>query len=162
MSLTLLNPDPPGKSLSAAQFPGAGENGVFQFVRRIGAGLGVAPAIAVAGLAEHHDFEAVGPQRAVGDIDRDFQPLIRSAGGDIPVGNDDPAERIGRYQRHEGHCVERGVPEIGIDPQSEAAGGAGDRAIVHIDGGRIGRRAATRQQQGTKKGGQNSHRHGFP
>src|SRR4051794_36561379 len=54
-----------------AQLAGAGENGIFQLVRRVGAGLGILPDAATAGLAEHHHLQRVGPQRPVHDVDRD-------------------------------------------------------------------------------------------
>jgi hypothetical protein len=44
------------------EFACAGEDGVFQLVRRLRAGLGVLPGRAGAGLAEHHHLQAVGAQ----------------------------------------------------------------------------------------------------
>ena len=48
-----------------------------------------------------------------------------AAGRLIPVGDDQPTERIGRGERHEVDRVERAAPEIGVDPDPAAAAGVG-------------------------------------
>src|SRR3569623_1510919 len=60
-----------------AQLASAGQDGIFQLVRSIGAGHGIGPTAALAHLAEHNDLQRVGAQGAVHDVDGDFQTLIR-------------------------------------------------------------------------------------
>ena len=65
----------------------------------------------VARLVEHADVEAVGAQPRVEDVDGGLEPLVGLLGVHIPVGDDHPAEGVGRGQRHEGQGVQRGAAQ---------------------------------------------------
>src|SRR4029453_4891054 len=77
--------------------------------------LGIDPVAALGRglLLEHRDPHAVGPQFAVEDGDLDLHALVGRLGRRVPVGDDDPAERIGRDQGDEVDGVERGPPQGG-------------------------------------------------
>src|SRR5688572_32948372 len=94
----------------------ARQDGVFDVDLRARVDLGIDPVAALGRglLLEHRHPDAVGPEFAVEDGDLDLHALVGRFGRRIPVGDDDPAERIGRDQREEVDGVERRPPQIGV------------------------------------------------
>src|SRR4051794_21936497 len=113
------------------QLAGLGRDLVLERGRGLRVHRRVGPAAAPAGLAEDRDLDGVGPQRAIHDQHVDLQTLVRALGRLVPVGDDQPAERVGRGERHEVQRLERAAPEVGVDADPAAAAvGAGLLALL--------------------------------
>src|SRR5258708_28658138 len=109
-------------ALADAKLAGAGEDGVLELGRGFDVDRRIGPLIAVVqALAEHARPDAVRPELLIQYEHIDLEPLIRAFRRRIPVGDDDPAQGIRRGQRHEGHRIEGGAPEIAVD-RDRAAG----------------------------------------
>src|SRR3546814_2454603 len=72
---------------------------------------------------------------AAKDVDVDLEALVGRLRWRIPVGDDDAAEGVGRGERHEGHRIQRGAPQIGIDADAAvAAAGVGALVVFAAEG----------------------------
>ena len=76
----------------------------------------------VPGLAAHLlekiDRKRVCAQPAIQDIDRRLEALARDFRIGVPVGEDDPAERVGILDRHEGKRVQACAPKKAVHPDA--------------------------------------------
>ncbi len=78
-----------------AQLPGPNQNSVLQLYRRIARDFGTQPLLwPVPGLFENRDFDAVGPQATVQNVNRQFEPFILAIGCAVPISYDHTAERL--------------------------------------------------------------------